>query len=275
MSGQKRRYNPLTEFASRLLRDVGRQGCGIMRVEMEIQKMNKLIAAAAGLSVAAVASAQVPFNFNLAESGNSDNLPDANPITPLAGVGGNLYEQGAPFGSFTWDTGFFGLGFGAEADTALGLYLVNEGTEVGTASVFPDPIDVVNGLNVSWFFNPANGGQNPFQLEVFLGRFSVENNGTIAGQIGIVGIDEGAGDLGQTELLVLDLPAGPGVGPAASANDVVSQDYQLRVDEVDLTGLAGIPAGVRTYDVFVQAIPAPGAAALLGFAGVAAARRRR
>jgi MYXO-CTERM domain-containing protein len=132
----------------------------------------------------------------------------------------------------------------------------NAVSTVGVADGF-GPFDTTGEVNGS-FFAPGGTAQDSVDDRIFLGRFTL-NSGELTGEVLVGNLNEGSGSL---DTFVL----GIGGGTNAPAGSV--QAYQLVVEQSDFDGRA-------VNDLYIEAVPAPGAAGLLGFAGLAATRRRR
>ena len=226
--------------------------------------MTKVIAAAAGLAVAGAASAQLQVFSVLAV--NSGDVTGAIPNAGLS-IDAPFNQVAPPFGSnlISGVSDFIDFEPALEFDS----YVAVGGEPITSGASNAGPvIDTVEfsfdsqSLTGAWFVRPDQSDVEPSnavggEFDVFLGRFV---GGSLSGELVIGGLNEGGDDLGQ---FALNLDGTPG-----TPSDGIGQAYFLRVD------VSSGPAG-QVNDVYLEAVPAPGAAGLLGFAGLAAARRRR
>jgi len=227
--------------------------------------MTKLIAAAAGLAVAGSAFAQLEtFAIDAWTSGTSG----AQLVT--APISGNFYQNafGADlssginpafipaFPAIVFDS-YVSLGTGPVAASGINSVAVQVADSYG-------PFEFAAGEVNGSFFSTAQpgsvGGDSDF--DIFLGRFTTLDDAGISGEVQIGNLRRDGAVVAVTTLLAIG-------GPAVQAGD---QAYQLRVEsfQADADGQT-----VFVNDLYVEAIPTPGAAGLLGLAGLAAVRRRR
>lgn len=168
-----------------------------------------------------------------------------------------------------------GIGPSTATRTAAGpAQAINTG---GGASIFTS-----NSLSGTWFFTAPDGtASSPNALfggaeAVFLARMTSTAAGDLTlGARGVVVdiVDDATDDTGSTNSLLASFTAfDTNVTEGQDGGDLtfgpLAKAYQLKV--VSTQGENG-----TVYDIYVVNIPTPGAAALLGFAGFAAIRRRR
>lgn len=136
------------------------------------------------------------------------------------------------------------------------------GVTQNSAANFPS---LTPGTTISLSFDAATdlgpGGVAFYALRI------LNRNGTIVGETGLVGIGHSGGvytTITSAELTVPDFGADP--------NDFYSVFVEL---VVNAGAFDGSIASMDVDNVRVTVIPAPASAAMLGIAGIAAARRRR
>lgn len=225
--------------------------------------MTKLIAAAAVAGIAGAASAAIlPYGVGAVSSGSDGSVP-ANSGLQMAffnNADGSIQPPAQAIldnvADFQWNT-YVQIGGapsvpGTEGQVAPGFTLVAPGASIG-ASIF-----------ATWFGDPAITGsvtEAEADGSLFLGRYS--GAGDLTGELFVGNLTEDGGATGAGVFAVGGAP----IQPAG-----LSQSYFLEV-RVSQASIFGSP--VQVNDLYLVAIPAPGAASLLGLAGLAAARRRR
>lgn len=244
----------------------------------------RLVGAAALLAFAGSAMA-APFAVKLVDA-NPDSRGDA------IQAPGTLYQEGVFHNSdFAPNSALIGA-FGASIaeDSYVTIDSVGPSTASYTAA---GPAQAINtggnpsiftatSLSGTWFFtNPGGTASAPNALfggadAVFLARMTSEVAGDLSlGARGVVVdiVDDETENTGSTNSLLGSFTAfGSNVTEGVDGGDLSTgpyfQPYQLLVNTTQ--GEFG-----TIHDLYVVAIPTPGAAALLGIGGLAAIRRRR
>jgi hypothetical protein len=252
---------------------------------MEIFQMTKLIAAAAGLAVAGTAFAQVPFTLDSMLVGTTGGSTESSPIVPAAG--GDFYQEAAFGANFAQNIN--PLLFPSFPNVELDSYISIadgpvtsagdgglEGNVAGADGFGPFDSPADPGVNGSFFLpggvlETSIGGDSDF--DIFLGRYTTLDGpglegGIKSGNIRVDDNNDGVLDFNDSiDATLVDLVIG---GPFVSAG---VQSYRLVTETSEVTLSTG--ATVWVNDLYIEAIPTPGAAGLLGLAGLAAIRRRR
>ena len=233
--------------------------------------MTKLIAAAAGLAVVGTAMAQNPtFSAAVVSTGSVPGV--GNDPAAIAVAGGTFYHD-------AFDTNFLAPPNGnfipVAPTLALDTYLNID---------LEGPISATNGTDGLLTLGDGVSSENPTLTGGLSSSVTSRGVGerwhvarlTVLGSdaaptgemlIGVVG----GGDVaGNAEVqLNLDGTVASGQLPFGVFLDVVDVTA-----DVDAGALATVGAS-KVWDVYVQSVPTPGAAGLLGLAGLAAIRRRR
>jgi len=189
-----------------------------------------------------------------------------------------------------------GPSFGGSPDVKGDGFQANPGD---LASI-GNPFGAANSISALWFMDPA--GPRPIVGSVpqanfngfdglFIGRFTFRAtggaipNGTLTlGQNGVaVDIrDPGTLNVGSanTDTLILNFTSFNstvqiGLDAGSLTNHPTAYEYQLRTVVTNVGPFGAGTARFQVHDVYVVQIPTPGATALLGMAGLLAARRRR
>ncbi|MEO1583822.1 MAG: hypothetical protein AAFR96_04520 [Planctomycetota bacterium] len=213
------------------------------------------IALAAG--AAATASADFATDFGVASNGAGQLAVEFNfnAIEPIANFAANGVAVGGPFDGLPVAGGFSGFfsdepGFAnfEEDEADEGLFVVPDGTVVAFELISASPAFTVYDLT---FDNVVNPGEN-----IELGSVQRDAAGNV-----ISGFDDHPWWTVDTD------------NPAYDEN-VFSYDLTFRLIDIRDDGTAGL-APTAPITVTFTRIPTPGTAALLGLAGLGAARRRR
>jgi len=256
---------------------------------MEISVMTKILTAASVLAIAGAASA-AQFQFLAVAAGGNGAQPGVAGAGFTAvggsffhdlGFGGNTAESLNPllfdvFPQIEFDTysSISAIGPAVGGTSAVTRNFYGDLAGVNSNNVAPFALvvsagSVSNGTNMFFGlgiqpqpynsgFAPNVGGGRSTNDGVFLGRYTVSNNGSISGGARMSLKDIGDPATYQAEVTI-------GGGPV----QIGAFQYELIPFVV-----ADVTQG-RVHDLWLVQIPTPGALALFGLGGVAAIRRRR
>lgn len=173
------------------------------------------------------------------------------------------------------------------------------GANPGDISSIGNPFGVANQIGAVWYMDPQGArpevGSVPNSLfggadALFVGRFSFRSttttptgtlslgaNGVVVDirDPGTVGVGSPATDSLLVRFSAIGAPVQSGLDGGSLTTHPTANAYQL-VEVVSTAGpLSGGTARWEIHDLYVVQVPTPGALALFGAAGLAAARRRR
>lgn len=227
----------------------------------------------------AVVGSSIPFEMNVVDAGG---IPGGSLGSPITWFGGAAYQ--APNGNdFPPDASQIPFDPSLEWDSYIAMDSIGPSsttnpvghTAAAPSGVLPPtPIFGASSLSGVWFNSAWVPSSTTLTADhgVFVAQVTLRPGSSVPTTTGvIVGLRDAGTANPNGELGVLRF----GLANATNNGGLWGQSYYLNWTARQATGLGAPFGGATSYAIYVQAVPGPGAAGLLGLGAMLASRRAR